>query len=114
TIGEFKKALLWCSIKSGKRAVKYNEAGTTRTCHACSNKVDGGLSPKIRFWVCELCSRQHYRDENSGINGLRITSKQERAPSLLGAVPSSGPVLIKKRWAWRVLPSGVYAPRGKD
>jgi putative transposase len=114
TIGEFKKVLFWCSLKSGKGALEYNEEGTTRTCHACLHKVEGGLSPKIRFWVCENCSWHHFRDENSGINGLRITSKQERAPSILGAVPSSGPVRIRKRWAWRVLPSGVQTLRGKD
>jgi len=30
-------------------------------------------------------------------------------------VPSSGPVSIEKRWAWRVLPSGVHRTlRGED
>jgi putative transposase len=106
-IGTFKDALSWCAEKSGKRAVKWNETGSTRECHACKKVVEGGLKPSIREWQCEKCAMHHHRDENSAIHGLRRMSEKERSPSILGSVPGSGPVFIKKRWAWRVLPSGV-------
>lgn len=114
TIGEFKKVLLWCSAKSGKQMLEYSEHGTTRTCHACKTCVAGGLHPSIRSWQCAACDYRHHRDENSAINGLRITSVNKSAPNLLGVVPSSGPVSVKERWTWRVLPSGVKTLRGKN
>jgi len=114
-IGKFKKTLAWCGDKSGKSVFEWDEKGSTRTCHACLKAVEGGIKPNVRLWKCQHCNKQHIRDENSAINGIRNSEIIKRAPSLLGAVPSSGPVSIEKRWAWRVLPSGVHRTlRGED
>ena len=115
TIGKFKAALRWCGQKSGKTVVEWDEKGSTRTCHGCDIALPEGLDPSVRAWICPVCRLHHLRDENSAINGLRRVCKTKGAPKYIGAVPSSGPVFVKKRWAWRVLPSGVLCtPRGQD
>jgi len=108
-IGRFKETLSWVAMKSGKHYVEYNETGTTRTCHACEHREQKGISPKLRRWTCPQCLLVHSRDENAAINGLRKVLRNETlnisAQALL--VPSSGHVLVTKRCAWRVQPSGV-------
>jgi len=69
--------------------------------------VDGGLSPSIREWTCPGCQKEHIRDENAAINGLRRSTNNKKGLEQSKPVPCSGPVLIKKRWAWRVRPSGI-------
>ena len=124
-IGKFKSILSWVAFKSGKSYMEYVESGTTRTCHNCKAIVLGGLPPDIRQWQCQTCYMQHHRDENAAINGFYKTltaisdnSKYDNTifANLLATVPGSGPVIsVDKRWAWSVLPRGVfYIPRGQD
>ena len=116
-IGRFKETLSWVASKSGKTFLIYDEEGTTRTCHCCDYRVDDGLPPHIRDWECPICKAIHVRDENSARNGLRrvlrdLTTKGEM---LFSPVPGSGLVPVEERWAWRVLPSGVFCTlRGQN
>lgn len=122
-IGRLKKTLAWVAAKSGKVFIEYNEQGTTRTCHCCGHIVENGIAPNIRTWVCSACTIEHIRDENAGRNGLRRVVKdlQQRREamsyegSLFSRVSGSDRVLVTKRWALRVLPSGVRCtPRGQN
>jgi putative transposase len=116
-IGRFKQTLSWVASRSGKHYREYDEKGTTRTCHHCDYIVIEGLNPSIRQWDCPNCQSIHNRDENSAINGFHriLKEMQEKNEAKALLVPSSGRVSIKKRWAWRVLPSGVHcALRGQN
>lgn len=116
-IGRFKQALQWVTIKSGKTFIEYDEQGTTRTCHSCSAALLSGLHPKVRDWECPSCYIHHVRDENAAINGLRKVLRDlvEKGETLVSQVPCSGLFQVIERWAWRVLPSGVYkTSRGQD
>jgi putative transposase len=115
-IGRFKDTLAWVALKSGKAYGEFNEKGTTRTCHACRHVVVGGLEPSIRQWTCAGCRRTHLRDENSAINGMyKFLWELEKSGGHTLPVPSSGLVVVKQRWAWRVKPSGIVAiPRGRN
>ncbi len=106
-IGRWKKTLQWVACKSGKTFWEYDEKGTTRTCCHCLSVVGEGIPPAIRQWQCECCKSLHIRDENAAINGLKKLLHEFPIENEL-LVPSLGPVLIKKRWAWTVLPSGVH------
>lgn len=106
-IGQLREVTEWVALRSGKLFIKYQEQGTTRTCHSCGFIVEGGLDPKIREWNCPGCGKHHYRDENAAMNGLVCVLEK------LG-MPRSGhmPVSITARWIWRVTPSGVHALPG--
>ncbi len=108
-IGQFKIIAKWSAEKSGKHFMEFDESGTTRTCNVCHDVVQEGLSPSIRTWICAGCNTWHIRDENAALNGITriLREVQERNPKQFGLVPSSGPVSVKERWAWRVRPSGV-------
>jgi len=114
-IGRFKEVLSWVALKSGKSYEEYKEEGTTRSCNRCHYRVEGGLEPSIRTWICPHCQTAHLRDENAAQNGLvrvlgNITEKNGGNSPL---VPSSG--RVEKRWAWCVQPRGVIiTPRGKS
>jgi putative transposase len=109
-IGRFKKTLSWVGKKSGKTFLEYNEKGTTRTCSCCHNVVEGGIHPSLRTWQCLHCKTIHLRDENAGINGLRkvLWDFSTKGEEITSQVPSSGLALVKERWAWCALPSGVH------
>jgi putative transposase len=116
-IGRFKGTLSWVAMRSGKHYQEYDEKGTTRTCHHCDYVVEEGLHPSIRQWICPRCQKVHHRDENAAINGfhrvLKTMREKNKAEAL--SVPSSGRVSVVKRWAWRVLPSGVQSTlRGQN
>jgi putative transposase len=109
-IGRFKETLAWVGKKSGKMYLEYNEKGTTRTCNRCDHVVEGGIPLANREWTCLGCKAHHIRDENAAINGLikilrNLIQKGEGKP-----LQESGSdlVLVIKRWAWCVLPSGVH------
>jgi putative transposase len=108
-IGRLKQILAWVATKSGKTFLEYDEKGTTRTCHHCHYIVEGGLSPNIRYWECVSCKTKHIRDENSAQNGLRqvLRDLATKSEPLSSQVSGSDLVSIVKRWAWRVLPSGI-------
>lgn len=110
-IGRFKNNLSWVALKSGKHYGEYNERGTTRTCHQCQYKVEGGISPAYRHWTCPHCHIINNRDENAAVNGMReyLRNSTIKSGGLSPPVPGSGLVSIKERWAWRVLPSGIFA-----
>ena len=109
-IGKFKEVLHWVATKLGKTMWVYDEKGTTRTCHACGYVVPEGLEPSIRAWRCPCCHFEHCRDENAAIHGhRRILRDLQQTGEVNSSVPSSGPVFIRKRCAWRVLPSGVIS-----
>ncbi|MBA3954112.1 transposase [Candidatus Dependentiae bacterium] len=113
-IGRFKEILSWVALKSGKSYHEFAEKGTTRTCHACEFIVPNGLAPHVRQWTCPSCSAQHIRDENAACNGLRKTLRDLslKSKELSLPVPSSGHVLIKERWAWRVASSSALCTAG--
>ncbi len=96
-IGRFKDVLHWTATKSGKHCIKYDEKGTTRTCHVCGHVVPDGLSPSIRQWICPVCQTFHIRDENAAQNGLaKIFRDLNEKSELKGLqVPSSGLVLYR-------------------
>jgi len=118
-IGRFKSTLSWVGLKSGKSYDEFDEKGTTRSCHACGYSCPEGIAPGIRSWTCPICQTDHLRDENAAINGLQ--RELRNSPIKLdeklfsSKVPSSGLVSVIERWAWRVLPSGVFkTPRGQN
>lgn len=116
-IGRCKKVLSWVALKSGKYYLEYDEKGSTRTCYYCGYKVAGGLNPGIRNWSCSGCNEEHIRDENAGINGLKqaLSEIEKTGKAKALSVPCSGRAFVKKRRAWRVLPSGVYCTlRGQN
>jgi putative transposase len=109
-IAQFKEILSWTCAKSGKTFVEYDEKGTTRTCSRCYYVLPQGLSPSIRNWQCPECKKDHHRDENSAINGLKRILRDletKKSEMEISQVPCSGLVSVEERWAWRVLPSGV-------
>ena len=114
-LGRFKEILCWTAAKSGKHYIKYDEKGTTRTCHICGYEVPDGLSPSIRQWICPVCQTFHIRDENAAQNGLAkiLRDLNEKGEPFGSQVPGSGLVLIQERWAWRVLPSGIHSVRSE-
>lgn len=71
--------------------------------------VEEGINSSIREWQCAECKTTHHRDENSAINGLRkvLRDLSKNSETVVSQVPSLGPTLIKERWAWCVLPSGM-------
>ncbi len=113
-IGRFKEILSWVALKSGKSYHEFAEKGTTRTCHACEFIVPNGLALHVRQWTCPSCSAHHIRDENAACNGLRKTLRDLslKSKELSLPVPSSGHVLIKERWAWRVASSSALCTAG--
>ena len=116
-IGRFKKTLAWVGKKSGKTFLEYDEKGTTRTCSCCHKIVEEGINPSIREWQCAKCKAIHHRDENSAINGLRkvLRDLSKNGETIVSRVPSLGLALIKERWAWCVLPSGMLCMlQGQD
>jgi putative transposase len=116
-IGRFKEILSWTAAKSGKTFMEFNEAGTTRTCCECDYVIPNGLTPKIRHWTCPCCQKDHIRDENASINGLKkiLRDLKQKGETLVSSVPCSGLVSVEERWAWCVMPSGVfYTLRGQS
>ena len=108
-IDRFKQVLSWVAVKSGKTFFEYDEKGTTRTCHCCRHVIEGGIKPHIREWVCPGCGMDHIRDENAAQNGLsevlrNLAKKSGEYPQ----VSCSDLASIMRRWAWRVLPGGVF------
>ena len=117
-IGRWKSTLSWVARKSGKTFIEFDEKGTTRTCHHCLHIVEQGIPVTLRQWQCSQCQTEHIRDENAAINGLKkvlrdLPQKNEgESPSI---VSGSDLALVKERWAWCVLPSGVFIhPRGQS
>ena len=108
-LGRFKEVLSWVGKKSGKSFFEYEEKGTTRTCSCCHTIVEEGLAPSIREWCCAGCKTIHHRDENSAINGLRkvLRDFSTNSETIVSQVPGSGLALVKERWAWCALPSGM-------
>lgn len=109
-IGRFKQTLQWVAAKSGKLFIEYDEKGTTITCNQCHYICSESLLPSIREWRCPCCQTFHLRDENSAINGLKkiLRDLEKKCEALASQVPCSGLFQVIERWAWRVLPSGVY------
>jgi putative transposase len=109
-IGRFKQTLQWVAAKSGKLFIEYDEHGTTQTCNRCHYICSEGLEPSIRQWNCPCCKTVHLRDENSAINGLKriLRDLEKKCETIVSQVPCSGLFQVIERWAWRVLPSGVY------
>ena len=117
-IGRWKNTLKWVARKSGKTFIEFDEKGTTRTCHHCLHVQENGIHVSLRQWQCPECQTVHIRDENAAINGLRkvlrdLSQKNEgNYPSI---VSGSDLAFINERWAWCVLPRGVFVtPRGQD
>jgi putative transposase len=110
-IGRFKDALKWVAQKSGKRYCEFEEKGTTRTCSHCEKQVEGGIHPSCREWSCLHCGKHHIRDENAAQNGFKkiIKGLKEKSEAIASQVPGSGLVSIIERWAWRILPSGIFS-----
>lgn len=116
-IGRFKKVLSWVGQKSGKRFIEYDEKGTTRTCSRCHAVIEGGLHPKIRMWQCLECQTLHNRDENAAVNGLSKVLRELATNGEMEVSPivSGSDLAPEERWAWCVLPSGVFSTlRGQD
>src|ERR1700733_8606888 len=117
-IGRWKETLSWVAHKSGKTLVEFNEQGTTRTCSHCLHVEVHGIPVTLRQWQCPQCQAVHIRDENAAINGLRKVLRdlsQKNGGEYLPIVSCSDLAFVKKRWAWRVLPSGVLVTlRGQD
>ena len=117
-IGRWKKTLFWVARKSGKTFIEFDEKGTTRTCHRCLHIVEQGIPVTLRQWQCPQCQTEHIRDENAAINGLKrllreLQQNNEGKYPLI--VSGSDLALVKERWAWCVLPSGILiTPRGQD
>jgi putative transposase len=107
----WKNTLAWVACKSGKTFIEFDEKGTTRTCHHCLHVVEQGIPVTLREWQCPQCQTEHIRDENAAINGLKkvlrdLPQKNEgEHPSI---VSGSDLAFVKERWAWCVLPSGVF------
>jgi putative transposase len=117
-IGRWKNTLSWVARKSGKTFIEFDEKGTTRTCHHCLRVEEQGIPVSLRKWRCPQCQTEHIRDENAAINGLRkilrhlLQNNEGEIPSI---VSGSDLAFVKERWAWRVLPSGVWiTPRGQS
>jgi putative transposase len=116
-IGRFKEVLSWVAKKSGKTFHEFDEKGTTRTCNHCHRIVEQGIPPSLRTWQCTQCEAIHIRDENAAINGLSRTVKdlQKKSETEVSTVSGSDLVAVQQRWAWCVLPSGVFtASRGQN
>ena len=60
----------------------------------------------------------HIRDENAAINGLRKVLRdfpEKNGGETPSIVSSSDLTLVKERWAWCVVPSGVFVTsQGKN
>ena len=116
-IGRWKNVLSWVAHKSGKTFFEFDEKGTTRTCSHCLHVEEQGIPLVLRQWECPECRIVHIRDENAAINGLRKVLRD--LPTKTGGeispqVSGSDLTLVKERWAWCVLPSGVrITPRGQ-
>lgn len=117
-IGRWKDTLSWVARKSGKTFIEFDEKGTTRTCHHCLYVEEQGIPVALRQWQCPQCQTEHIRDENAAINGLKKVLRDLRQrnggenPSI---VSGSDLAFVKERWAWRVLPSGIFIhPRGQN
>jgi Transposase and inactivated derivatives len=116
-IGRWKNTLSWVARKSGKTFIEFDEKGTTRTCHHCLYVEKQGIPVNLRQWQCPGCQTEHIRDENAAINGLKkvLRDLQKNEGEHLSLVSGSDLALIKERWAWCVLPSGVViTPRGQN
>ena len=117
-IGRWKETLSWVARKSGKTFFEFDEKGTTRTCCRCQHVEQHGIHVALRQWQCPQCQTMHIRDENAAINGLRKVLRdlsQKNEGNYSSIVSCSDLALIKKRWDWCVLPSGVLVtPRGQD
>ena len=116
-IGRFKEVLSWVARKSGKTFLKYDEKGTTRTCHPCGYVVEGGIPPSIRTWRCPSCSSENDRDENAAQNSLRkiLRDLSTKSEAFVSQVSGSDLVQVIERWVWRVLPGGVLqTPRRRN
>lgn len=113
-IGRFKEVVAWVALKSGKTYQEFPERGTTRTCHACGFVMKDGIHPAIRQWTCPSCTINHLRDENAACNGLIkiLRNLKKESGDCSPLVPCLGRVLIKERWAWRVLSSGAIVRCG--
>ncbi len=110
-IGRWKKTLSWVARKSGKTFLEFDEAGTTRTCSHCLRIEEQGIPVFLRQWQCPQCQTVHIRDENAAINGLRKILRdlpQKKGGEYPSIVSGSDLAFIQKRWAWCVLPNGVY------
>ena len=117
-IGRWKETLSWVTRKSGKLFFEFEEKGTTRTCSQCLYIQEEGIPLAIRQWQCPDCQTKHLRDENAAINGLRKVLRDLPTKSggeIPSQVSSSDLDPVKERWAWSVLPSGVFVMlRGQD
>ena len=117
-IGRWKNTLSWVARKSGKTFIEFDEKGTTRTCHHCLHIVEQGIPVTLRQWQCPQCQTEHIRDENAAINGLKKVLRdlpQKNEGEYPSIVSGSDLALVKERWAWCVLPSGVFIhPRGQS
>lgn len=65
-IGKFRNILEWVMRRSGKKYIKVNEKGTTKTCCICGYEEKKG--PQIREFTCPNCNRTLERDINSSVN----------------------------------------------
>jgi len=113
-IARFRADVAWVATKSGKQSLVFDETGTTRTCSACCHVLEGGIGPDVRAWWCPGCGAHHRRDENAAQNGLqRFLREHDPNGGFVPSVPGSGPVAIKRRWTWRVRPSGIASRGGR-
>ncbi|MCY0884764.1 MAG: transposase, partial [Firmicutes bacterium] len=97
-LGRCKETLAWVATRSGKVYGEWNEAGSTRTCHACHYAVPGGIPPEVREWACPECGTHHIRDENAAINGLARVLKNVEVP---GSGRLGDKIVVTTRRAWR-------------
>jgi len=101
------------SRRAVKRVIAIARTRSTHTCHVCGHLVPEGIPPEVRAWRRQACGKEHTRDENAALNGLkRVLEKLE--------VPGSGHlgdgVIVTTRRAWRFGGSGIAEamPRATD
>ena len=67
--GTFRECLRYKLERQGKALIVVDRyAPTSRTCSACGEALDGGVSYKRRFWTCPKCGAVHDREVNAAKN----------------------------------------------
>ena len=67
--GTFRECLRYKLERQGKALIVVDRyVPTSRTCSACGEALDGGVSYKRRFWTCPKCGAVHDREVNAAKN----------------------------------------------
>ena len=95
----------------GQKVNKVDERGTTKTCSACDHKVNGGLKPEIRNFICPNgdCRFQYPRDHQACLNYLKRYEPATwlRLPEIYSGRSKGfglGPFSCKPQIVWKELP----------